>query len=317
MKRSEVVRVLSVLGAALLAACGDSSGTGGAGTGGSGGAGNNELPPLDPPDVGMQLVSTPITLAPGEESYQCWSFVVPAGTPLNVTGIQPQAPSKGVHHFAAFTNAASKKEDGPWECSTMGIGWGLISGGGVGTNPVDFPAGTAMPLPEGQHIVLQLHLLNASADPLDVGPTYLNLKGTDAADFQKVGLLIAGTLDIDVPAKSTDVTASGSCQLAFPLENVFATFPHMHQLGRRIEAEITPAGGSPQKVSDETWNFKDQGLYPTTGSAKVGDTVKVTCHYDNPTDTAVSFGLHSSDEMCVNVLYYYPATEPPTYCGLQ
>lgn len=311
---------IAALALALAAGCGDSGGAGGSGggaaTGGSGG-GNAELPPLDPPDVGMQLASTPVTLMPGEESYYCWSFEVPAGQPLNVTGIQPQTPSKGVHHFAAFTNTVSKTEDGPYECSTMGVGWGLISGGGVGTNPVDFPQGTAMPLPEKQHVILQLHMLNATGEPLDVGKTYVNLKGTDAPDFQRVGLLIAGTLDITVPPQSTDVQVSGSCQLAFPLEHVFATFPHMHQLGRRITTELTPASGPVVTVSDEEWNFQDQGLYPTEGSAQAGDTVKVTCHYDNPTDKQVDFGLHSSDEMCVNVLYYYPATEPPTYCGIQ
>jgi hypothetical protein len=174
-----------------------------------------------------------------------------------------------------------------------------------------------MNIPAGQHIIFQLHLLNPSPTPLDVAPAFINLVGTHETNLQPVGLLIGGTLDIAIPAHGTDVTVSGSCTLKEPMAHIFDTFPHMHQLGKRITAQVQPGGtGSPVMLSDQAWNFKDQGLYPVEGSAQIGDKVTVSCTYDNPTDAAVNFGLNTKDEMCVNVLYYYPASAPSTYCGI-
>ncbi|NUP10912.1 MAG: hypothetical protein HOW73_33115 [Polyangiaceae bacterium] len=317
-------RTALLLAASLLTvvACGSEEGDsqeGGGGTGNVGGSGGEGgvLDPLPPPEVGMQLQSTPYTLAPGAEEYQCWSFQIPEDEPLAVVGLEQQAPPNGVHHFAVFTNTQPYEEAGPWECETMGISWGLVSGGGVGTPGVSFPEGTAMTLEGGKHVILQLHIINAGADPLEIQPTYVNLLGSNATDLQKVGLLIAGTLDIDIPAQSTGVDATGGCTIDEPMQNIFAVFPHMHQLGRRTTVDLTPADGSAkQTLSDQTWDFKDQGLYPIEGSAVVGDRIDVTCQYDNSSDANVEFGLSSSDEMCVNVLYYYPATTPSKYCGL-
>lgn len=302
----------------LLAACSSESpgGMGGAGSGGgAGGGGGAET--LAPPEVGMQLATTKVTIDPAAEKYLCWSFQVPAGADLSLVGLENQIPTVGVHHYAVFTNLEPYKEPGPYDCETMGITWGLVAGGGVGTPGVEFPQGTAMNLPAGQHVIFQLHMLNASSDPLEVQPAYINLVGTKDTSLQPVGLLIAGTLDIAVPAHSTDVAVSGGCAVQDPMANIFAVFPHMHQLGRRLVADVTPAGASaPTTVADQAWNFQDQGLYPVKASAAAGDQINVTCHYDNPGDKDVNFGLSSNDEMCVNVFYYYPATKPSAFCGI-
>lgn len=298
----------------LLAACGSGSDS----VKDTGGGGGGATSPLAPPTIGMQLKSAAYTLDPGAEHYACWSFQVPADASLQITGLENQIPKVGVHHYAVFTNSAPMKEAGPYDCETMGITWGLVSGGGVGTPGVEFPKGAAMTLPAGQHVILQLHLLNASTEKLEVEPAYVNLVGTKDTNVQQVGLLIAGTLDISIPAHSTDVTASGGCAAPEAMDHIFSVFPHMHQLGRRITAQIQPTpGGDPLVVADQTWDFSDQGLYPVEGSAKAGDQVQVTCHWDNPGDKDVGFGLGTHDEMCVNVLYYYPATKRSAYCGIQ
>jgi hypothetical protein len=79
---------------------------------------------------------------------------------------------------------------------------------------------------------------------------------------------------------------------------------------------ITPAGAStPASLIDETWDFGSQGVYTATGSAAMGDQITVTCTYTNPTSQTVTFGESSTDEMCLGVFYYYPATTASAYCG--
>lgn len=312
MRESSLLILLSV----LAAACGGESTGGGGGGVGAGGT-TTTVSPLAPPDVGMQIASAKITVAAGQEQYACWSFEVPEGGAISLVGLENQIPGGGVHHYAVFTNLEPMTEAGPYECETMGITWGLVAGGGLGTPGVKFPDGAAMNLPPKQHVILQLHLLNATTADLDVDPVRINLIGTKDTDKLPVGLLISGTLDIKVPAHGMDVTVSGGCAVDEPMEHIFAVFPHMHQLGKRIVARSTPAaGGAPTVIADQVWDFKDQGLYSVEASAAVGDQIDVTCHFDNPTETDVNFGLSSSDEMCVSVLYYYPAKTPSKFCGI-
>jgi hypothetical protein len=309
-------------------------------------AGPVDAGPLAPPAVGMQLVSTPQTLAPGAQTYQCWSFAVPPGAPFPIVGIQQQVPTVGVHHYAVFTNSAPNAPDS-FECSSMGISWGLVTGGGIGTPSVNFPTGTAMTLnlnpnapnalPAVTQIIFQLHLLNATPAPITVPTAYINLVSTTEApsNFQQVGLLIAGSLDITLPPHTNNIDIVGGCGGALSADggsanvgnspnmpNIFAVFPHMHTLGTNIEVQVTPQGSTtPQTLVNKTWNFGEQGLVSVapTASANAGDEVQVTCTYDNTTDDTVTFGLDTTDEMCLGVLYYWPADPNQTsqYCGFQ
>jgi Copper type II ascorbate-dependent monooxygenase, C-terminal domain len=267
----------------------------------------------------LTLTSTPVTVSAGQESYLCWSFAVPAGAPLNVVQTLPTMP-KGIHHFAVFTSpdplpaAASG-----YDCHEMGLDWGLVNAGGIGTPGMTFPDGTALGLQPGSQVILQLHILNASPTDLDIGATSVQLVAGTASSYQAIGLLIAGTLDITIPPNDPAATVNGGCPAPIAMSNVFAVFPHMHQLGTHLHVGVVPTGATSETlVYDASWNFGTQGVYPVATSIDTGDAVNVVCTYDNTTDNTVSFGLSSTDEMCFGVLYYYPAANPTqasTYCG--
>ena len=55
-------------------------------------------------------------------------------------------------------------------------------------------------------------------------------------------------------------------------------------------------------------DFNEQGTFPLTPTVKLemGDVVTTTCTYDNPGDTAVTFGENTGNEMCFNFAVYYP-----------
>jgi hypothetical protein len=270
---------------------------------------------IAPPSVGVQLASTSVTLAASSEKYLCWSSLLPSA--FSVIGTETGIQGAGVHHYAVFTSSADlPASPDAYDCSNMDASWGLVSGGGRDTPGFDFPQGVGMPLPAGQHIVFQLHLLNSTGASLTLPVQALNLNGSTATGLQTAGLVVAGNLDLSIPPLSSNVQISGGCATPFALQNVFAVFPHMHQLGTHIAMTITKqAPTTTQTLIDESWDFGNQGVYAAAGAAAAGDQVTVTCTYDNPTNATVTFGESSADEMCLGVLYYYPATQPSAYCG--
>jgi hypothetical protein len=280
---------------------------------------------LAPPAVGIQLASTPVAMAPGEEQYLCWSFVIPANGPaINVIATEPMMSPHGLHHYAVFTKSGAVPANPvAYGCKVMDATWSLVSGGGVGTPGLTFPTGTAMTLAPGTQLVLQLHLLNATA-AVENPTGIINLVGSTATNLTQVGLLIAGTLDIDLPPHSMGVKVQGGCAAPFDMPNVFALFPHMHQLGTNIEMTLTPQGAkTPDVLIDRAWDFGSQGVYPATGSAKTGDQVSIECTYDNTTANTVTFGESTTNEMCLGVFYYWPMAANgmgglggANYCGI-
>jgi hypothetical protein len=287
-----------------LAGCSSSSSSGSGGNGAS----------IAPPAVGFQLTSTSVTLAAGAEQYLCWSYELPSA--FSVVGTVTGMPNDGVHHYAVFTSSAVLPASPyGYDCHLMDGSWGLVSGGGRSTPGFDFPNGVGMPLPAKQHIVFQLHLLNAASTSLTVPVAAVNLVGSTSTNLQVAGVVIAGNLDISIPPHATtDIT--GGCAAANPMANIFAVFPHMHTLGTHISMSVTPTGTTtPDMIVDQSWDFGSQGVYPATGAAAQGDQLTVTCTFDNPTADTVHFGESTTDEMCLGVFYYYPATIASQYCG--
>jgi hypothetical protein len=248
----------------------------------------------------------------GEERYQC--FLVRPSQPggLRVRGITPMV-GAAVHHIGVFTDDYNLEHRDTFECSAMGI-WGFVYGAGIGTGALEFPAGTARTIDEGSGIILQMHYLNATNQPVSSSSTVTLQLADAAATLQPIGTWILGTTAIQLPPmQATNVDST--CVKHPKLENVFATFPHMHRLGTALHV-TAGAGGATAVSTVQDWNFADQGLFniAPTLALDENEPIQTRCSYFNSTAATVNFGLHSSDEMCVAVLYYWPSAGPS---GLQ
>jgi hypothetical protein len=279
----------------------------------AGNPGSTALPSA--PATGLRLTSTPVTLEPIGEKYLCWSFPVPAGAPLEVVSTNVVLPKVGVHHYVVFSSpGALPANPAAWDCSAMKSSWTVVAAGGVGTPGLDMPEGAALVVPAGSQLVLQLHVLNPGASPVTIDPATIDLVGSTAPDLKVAGVLLTGTLAIDVPAHATDATASGECTLPVDLPNVFAVFPHMHTLGTHVNVSLERAGEAPSPLLDRAWDFGQQGVYAVHASAAAGDRIGITCTYSNPGDANVHFGESTHDEMCFGLVYYWPAVRSQTPC---
>ena len=73
--------------------------------------------------------------------------------------------------------------------------------------------------------------------------------------------------------------------------------------------ELDKGGNNTTMLHDGSFNFEEQLSYDITPVLfEAGDEVKVTCSYDNSSNSPVFFGDSSTSEMCFMGLYRYPAS---------
>jgi hypothetical protein len=207
-----------------------------------------------------------------------------------VGGIRPIAPL-GTHHTVLALNGLDAGQ--------------IIYASGVGTNAIMFPPGVGLRLSAGETLILQLHLFNTSTDILTgtSGIEVVEIAPEDIVD--EANLFLPGPLDFSIPPNQS-YTHSGTCTIN-AAQNLFAIFPHMHQLGTHFTATLT-VGGNTQTLHDGDYAFGDQAFIPFDPIAvQPGDSVTTTCTWNNNTTQTVGWGESSTTEMCFAILYRYPA----------
>jgi hypothetical protein len=229
-----------------------------------------------------------------------------------LTSIIAQAPI-GTHHtvlsIAGANNTAGP--DGEYDCAVQNLGMQMLYASGVGTDPLDFPAGVGVKIEAGTQIHLNLHLFNATDNPIS-GDSAILVKQQATPPPMLAEMVFAGTFNIDLEPDTMPEEVSGGCTVSSPY-TLFAVWPHMHQLATHQKVELL-RGGDPTNVEtlhDLDYTFAEQHYYPKAPEIAVaaGDQVRVTCTYLNNTNPprTVRFGDSSNDEMCFAGLYRYPA----------
>ena len=82
---------------------------------------------------------------------------------------------------------------------------------------------------------------------------------------------------------------------------IWGVLPHMHVKGRKIQVAV----GNGCLVDIPAWDFRWQQAYffQTPLPITTGTALALTCTWDNPTASAVTWGESTSDEMCLSYLY--------------
>jgi len=270
--------------AAGSGAASTSAGAGGGTTSGGGGSGVGG-------DAGQwtPIITADWELLPGSEKTSD-VHTVTLDHDIYVGAIRPIAPV-GTHHTVLAIG-------------DLGAG-NVIYASGVGTNPLVFPDGIGLKLPAGQSLILQLHLFNTSADTL-TGTSGIEVVEIDPSALQsEADLFLPGPLDFSIPPNQT-YTHTGTCTVG-STQNVFAIFPHMHQLGSHFKSTLT-VGGQEKVIHDDDYAFVHQAFIPIEQvTLNAGDTVTTACTWTNTTTKTITWGESSTTEMCFSILYRYPA----------
>jgi hypothetical protein len=266
---------------------------------------NPDATPYDPPAGYTRLIGRSWTVpADGKDIYKCARITVP--TEMYITDIIAQAPN-GTHHTVlsiASGNAAGP--DGEQDCSVGTIGRSMLYASGVGTEPFSFPQDVGLKVAAGTQLHLNLHLYNASDDPIgDESAIWVKSQATPPPMLAE--MVFAGKVVFYVDPGMQTITGGCSVNQGFKL---FAVWPHMHKLATHQKFEVIRNNTS-NTLWDAAYDFEEQRYYPPTGApefqVQAGDQIKVTCSYDNTTGHRVGFGDSSDNEMCFTGMYRYPS----------
>lgn len=289
----------TILSLLLVSACGTDAAAPPPGPGSGSGSGT---PPL---------ISYDWSLSPSQEQFLCVRQTVTED--MWITQIAPIAPT-GTHHMIIKAGAPDGP-DGMTPCTGAGMN-PTIYASAVGTQPLDFPDGIALHIAAGQQILLNLHLFNASDNPIS-GTSGVTVTTTaDGTGLKPAGVVLAGkTTGLTIAAGPGNSEQTGTCTTPAGF-TVFAVAPHMHLLGTKLTATYAPPSGAPTTlIDDETYSFDNQSFsilsteMPTVANGKV----HVTCDYYNPSSNVVTFGESTTDEMCFAMMYVYPPPPPAQF----
>jgi hypothetical protein len=259
---------------------------------------------------------------PVGENYTSFTFKAPWTQPVQGLRFRhlPDNPAV-LHHWLLFSESAAVEPDSIELCDLRGpTGFlcgqastrALITGWAPGRGDFRLPEGVGLELPApGTLLAIESHYFNSgSAAVQDRSGVEICVTSKFRPNTATVTWL--GTETINVPPQAAG-TAAATCNPGRKGMNandpihVLFSWPHMHKLGTHMKSVVNRKGGAAETLYDGDFSFEFQVLYDTPMLLNPGDTVTTTCSYQNTTPNQVTFGQSTTQEMCFNFAYAWPA----------
>jgi hypothetical protein len=310
--------------------------------------------------LGMEAAFLP-TQSP--DHYRCFVLDWPYAADRYVTGFNVRADNVPIVHHAviylidaenaAVVDGADGADGAPgYPCYGSASPEGAASiptrqfgGWAPGSRGTVYPEGTGVRVSAGARVVLQMHynvVGQAQARP-DQSSVEFRVEEEIEKDGGTLPWLnwdwptVEGSMHIPageaavIHSYEDDPTQAVLASLFIPGVDasqglrLHSVYPHMHQLGRDIQASLVRADGEEVPlVHVRAWDFHWQRDYVFAEPVDVmpGDKLKVACLFDNSAQNQpmingvrgepaeVNFGEGSYDEMCVAAFYVTALGEP-------
>jgi hypothetical protein len=287
-----------------------------------GGGGGDDQGPMDaptgnadafvPPSGYTKLIGRTWSLQAGQRDiYKCVRVTIP--TEMYITNIEAQAPLGTHHTVLSIASGLAGGADGEQDCSVNTLGMVMLYASGVGTSPLNFPSGVGVKVAAGTQLHLNLHLYNASDDPLS-GESAIWVKSQPTPPPMLAEMVFAGPLDLTIPANSTNYPINGQCTITKSYK-LFALWPHMHKRAIHQTVQLD-RGGTKTMLHDQAYNFEEQKYWLQAPEIQLqaNDKILVECRYNNNPGPEVKWGDSSDEEMCFAGMYRYPAQNSILFC---
>lgn len=177
---------------------------------------------------------------------------------------------------------------------------------------ITLPDGVGYALGAHQLMHLELHYINTTDKTADVRAESELFPVDWRGEGQEAGFLVAGTMDIAIPPRSTDSTGDIYLPIPEALEGVkyYAVTGHTHRFGTSVSISTASnhdaEGTSIYEPSSFDWSAPEVKYFDPPLQIPSGGGFRVNCTYDNPTDDTITYGESALTEMCFFWAYYYP-----------
>jgi hypothetical protein len=290
--------------------------TGGtAGTGGTGGTGGGPgtLPP-PPAGTGIQMMTKPFTVMPGQELFKCYHAQIPLDTELPVAEFESLM-TVGSHHFIFYradgdTNPVDTITDGG---CPGGFSNNWVYSSGQPRYGFKNPPGVAIVLNAKQRVAFDMHYLNTTANPINA-QVILNMTFA-TPPFQRAAPLISFNTGIAIPPNGKQ-TVTGDCTPGAGAKFYLAS-THTHKRGVLATIHRLLADGTQGEEIVHTTDWEKPHLVSWQAEPfltfKAGERFRYSCSYQNDRNQIVTVGNSAElNEMCMAVTYFFPSTATGT-----
>jgi hypothetical protein len=271
------------------------------------------------------------------DDYHCFVLDWPQQEVAYITGFRAVPGNlTQVHHVIAYSagpdeyaqyEALDDAEPGPgYTCfggpggtqASFGSRW--LGGWAPGGRGSDFPEGIGLRMEPGSKVILQVHYNTLTSDP---SPDLTQVEFKIDAEVDREAYMmpwanpdwLSGAMSIPAGEAAAafewqmDPTlAIGFLTDAIPSFqpfDIYSVSHHMHQRGRRGQAEILRGDGSTEcllQIHDYDFNWQSRYRFAEPKRIEPGDSLRIACEFDNSDgDTAVNWGDGTDDEMCVGI----------------
>jgi hypothetical protein len=295
----------------------------------------------DPQESVVAFTTSPITLPAVQTYYHCQGFKYDWGTTkqhgIKITPSINFTNREFPHHvLLQICTTPLTASDLNWKGDCYGGAMpanlaacdqkSLFAGWAVGGGPIVLPPEAGFPLQGVKYYMIQIHYNNPSLktgviDSLGMNVTVAPPRQYDAACLE----LLREYVSILVPPGNSSFAVEGYADHfdvaraagALPDDSmkIFATFLHMHTLGRQMRVSHFDSKGNYVADIDYNANY-DFNFQQTIGipayNFPITDKIKFECIYDSTgKSTDTTGGTSTTNEMCQAYLYYYPASPDP------
>ncbi|MCB0699696.1 MAG: T9SS type A sorting domain-containing protein [Chitinophagales bacterium] len=277
-------------------------------------------------DLEIQIPTFTSTASSGDV-YQC--FVIPSGLSAEkyIESFEAIPGNRDiVHHVIVYADTTGvcanldAQTSGPGYVSFGGPGTSaaiMIGGWVPGTPPLELPKGFGIRIPKNADIVLQIHYPAGSSGMVDSTKLrFFFSKSTSTRSVRidpvlnHLGALCTMTpSSISIPANQTQLYTQFSNVSSFVGDiTLLGIAPHMHLIGRSINAYGVKAGDTLKLIDIPKWDFSWQGFYLFRKLIKLpqGTTLYSEAFFDNTSNNpfnpsnppiTVKAGEATTDEM--------------------
>ena len=280
--------------------------------------------PTCTPDVSLRAATAYSLAEKTSDIYVCYGVDLPAtADKRQITGIVPRVDDSAVVHHIVVFEADKTESATPHKCKDIfPIDWKAIYAWAPGAPTFLLPEEAGFPTADGKdtHLVVQVHYSNLKHETGHVDATGVDLCTTNTPRKYEADILWVGGFDFKIPphkASTVECTFDWGQNWAkyLPLQVVQA-WPHMHQLGRELTTDVLRSDGSTVPLGHaKPFSFFDQAAYPVDATMAPGDKIVTRCSWQNDTDATVVWGEATNEEMCFNLLTYYPRIPLPQFSG--
>ncbi|TMQ05868.1 MAG: hypothetical protein E6J91_39495 [Deltaproteobacteria bacterium] len=283
-------------------------------------------PGFPPPAHGFQIVTPNVDIPPGKEVTYCFYFHTPNAADVVVQRWASRM-TPGSHHMILYLTPTDQQTPGTLSTSLCGIANGSF--GPVWTYSAQSPdAELALPTddgaghPVGQSIragqsgFIQMHYLNATDAVIHAHVALNAYTYNDGAQVTPAGPFVTFYRGIDLAPGSPTIPTPGMVSGTCPVPNdtttgksprFYVMTTHTHKQG--VHSFIKDG---PSTVFDTTsWEHPGAATWDAAPFYSfTSGTLFYQCEYSNPNNYRIQTGdSAATDEMCMAVGYYFPATD--------